>query len=481
MTSNNCLLHGCRRILATACVASVLWWASVSAQTLPGPLRTSIDSAVAEILVRSGAPSASIAVVWNGGIAYEKAYGIARIAAEAGGESAPATPAMRYSVGSVSKQFTAAAVLLLAEEGKLSLGDKVARWLPELTRANEITIRHLLSMTSGYQDYWPQDYVLPVMMSPTTPRDVLAQWARKPLDFAPGTRWQYSNTNYVVAGLIVEAASGLPLSEFLRQRVFTPLRMTSVRDVDRGPLDNTDAAAYLRHALGPLRPAPKEANGWLFAAGDLAMTAHDLALWDISMLDRTILKQDSYKAMLTEAKPSTGGGNGYGLGVFVRNTEGRRQIAHGGAVSGYLTANAIYPDDRAAIVAFVNIYPGATGPEQAITDAIQRVLFKPTEVGIKPGVALVRDVFLALQKGQINRDLFTSNGNAYFSAQVVSDFASSLGPLGPPVEFRQTSEGPRGGMTFRIYRARCGVTDIQISVATLPDGRIEQYMVAKAG
>src|ERR1043166_8347829 len=119
----------------------------------------SVDKAVNEVLTKTGAPSASVAVVRDGKLVYANAYGLANLEAKT-----PATPQMRYSIGSVSKQFTAAAILMLAEEGKLSLDDKVARWLPELTRAKEISIRQLLSMTSGYQDFWPQDYVMPGML-----------------------------------------------------------------------------------------------------------------------------------------------------------------------------------------------------------------------------------------------------------------------------------------------------------------------------
>src|SRR5437870_10714103 len=183
----------------------------------------SIDKAVNEILTKTGAPSASIAVVKDGKIAYVHAYGNAQI-----DPPRPATTDMRYSIGSISKQFTAAAILMLAEEGKLSLDDKVVRWLPELTRAKDVSIRQLLSMTSGYQDFWPQDYVMPGMLEPATPRQIAETWARKPLDFEPGTKWQYSNTNYTIAGTIAERVAGMPLIDFLRQRIFTPLQMTSV-------------------------------------------------------------------------------------------------------------------------------------------------------------------------------------------------------------------------------------------------------------
>src|SRR6185295_14359662 len=153
---------------------------------------------------------------------------------------APATTQMRYSIGSISKQFTAAAMLLLQEQGKLSLDDRVAKFIPDLTRAKEVTIRQLLSHTSGYQDYWPQDYVMPMMLQPVTAQKIMDLWARKPLDFDPGTKWQYSNTNYVIAGVIVEKASGMRLLQYLREKVFTPLAMAGVANIDEERLGDTD-------------------------------------------------------------------------------------------------------------------------------------------------------------------------------------------------------------------------------------------------
>src|SRR5438132_4654344 len=235
---------------------------------LASDLQQKIDKVAADTLARTGVPSASVAIVKDGQVVYTKAYGDARLEPRT-----PATPGMRYSIGSISKQFTATAILLLQEQGKLSLDDKVAKFIPDLTRANEVTIRQLLSHTSGYQDYWPQDYVMPMMLQPVTAQKIMNGWARKPLDFDPGTKWQYSNTNYVIAGVIVEKASGMPLLDFLRKRVFTPLGMTSVYNTDEAALGSSDPARYLRYALGPLRPAPKEGRGWMFAAGELAMTA----------------------------------------------------------------------------------------------------------------------------------------------------------------------------------------------------------------
>jgi CubicO group peptidase (beta-lactamase class C family) len=149
-------------------------------QQLPAEVRAKIDEVAKDVLSKTGVPSASVAIVKDGQIAYLQAYGSARL-----DPLTPAKPEMRYSIGSISKQFTAAAVLLLQEQHKLSLDDKVSKYLPALTRANEITIRQLLSHTSGYQDFWPEDYVMPGMLQPVTAQEILDRWGKKPLDFDP--------------------------------------------------------------------------------------------------------------------------------------------------------------------------------------------------------------------------------------------------------------------------------------------------------
>ncbi|HEX2640805.1 MAG TPA: serine hydrolase domain-containing protein, partial [Pyrinomonadaceae bacterium] len=367
---------------------------------LSAEVTSRIDKIAADSLAKSGTPSASVAVVKDGQVAYLKAYGTARLE-----PNTPATPAMRYSIGSISKQFTAAAMLLLQEEGKLSLDDKVGKYLPDLTRANEVTIRQLLSHTSGYQDYWPQDYVMPMMLKPVTADKILEMWARKPLDFEPGTKWQYSNTNYVIAGLIIEKVSGMPLMEFLQKRVFTPLKMTSVSDIDRTRLGDTDPTGYLRYALGPLRPAPKEGPGWLFAAGELAMPAQDLAKWDISIIDQKLLKPASYSEFGRDTLLATGVGTNYGLGVDVAMLAGRRALSHGGEVSGFTAENIVFPDDRAAVVVLTN--QDAVGTAGDIANAIAPLLFSTNDPATPAKLEQAKKIFEGLQHGTVDRSLFT--------------------------------------------------------------------------
>ena len=261
---------------------------------------------------------------------------------------------MRYSIGSISKQFTAAAILMLQEEGKLSLDDPVGKYIPGLTRGDEVTIRQILSHTSGYQDYWPEDYVMTPMLAPDSAQQILDTWAKKPLDFEPGTKWQYSNTNYVIAGRIVETITGQPLMDFLTRRIFRPLGMNSVWNSDQTKLTPADATAYYRHALGPLRVAPKEGRGWMYAAGELAMTAHDLALWDESLIAQSLLSPESYKKMFTEVKLKDGKGTHYGLGVEVMDRNGHRSIEHSGEVSGFVSDNEVLVDDGVAVAVLTN-------------------------------------------------------------------------------------------------------------------------------
>ena len=455
-----------------SCVLVASLAAITNAQTqLPADLTEKIDKVVTDTLSRTGVPSASIAIVKDGQVAYVKAYGDARIEPKT-----PATPAMRYSIGSISKQFTAAAILLLQEQGKLSLDDKVAKYVPDLTRANEVSIRQLLSHTSGYQDYWPQDYVMPMMLQPVTAQKIMDLWAKKPLDFEPGTKWQYSNTNYVIAGVIIEKVSRMPLLKFLQEKVFTPLGMTSVADIDQERLGDTDPIGYMRYALGPLRPGPKEGKGWLFAAGELAMPAQDLAKWDISIMDQKLLKPSSYREMGADTSLKNGLATNYGLGVSVNSAGGRRALSHGGEVSGFTAQNVVYPDDRAAIVVLTNQdAASAAGP---IAGGIGQLLFATNDPASPAKLEQAKKIFADLQQGKIDRQLFTSNANAYFSEQALQDFATGLGPLGTPQSFTQTSQGLRGGMTLRVYIVRFPQKVLRAWTYEMPDGKLEQYQIA---
>src|SRR2546429_7327479 len=440
---------------------------------LPAEMQHKIDKVATDALAKTGLPSASVAVVKDGQIAYLHAYGNARL-----DTATPAKPEMRFSIGSISKQFTAAGILLLQEQGKLSLDDKVGKFLPGLTRANEVTVHQLLSHTSGYQDFWPQDYVMPNMLKPTTPQAIADEWAKKPLDFEPGSRWQYSNTNYTLAGMVVEKAAGMPFFQFVRTRILEPAGLTSVANFDVNPRAAT-ATGYIRYGLGPLRPAPDAGAGWMWAAGELAMTASDLAKWDICLIRHCLLSQQSYRELEREVVLNNGAGTGYALGLDVGMQAGRFMLEHSGEVSGFTAENIVFPEDSAAIVVLTN--QDAAPAASAIANQIAQILFAGEDKLAESRTAQAKAIFEGLQKGTIDRSLFTSNANFYFSDQALQDSRASLGPLGAPTGFVQTRTALRGGMTYRSYRVTFPDRTLRVWTYEMPDGKLEQYQVAPVG
>lgn len=463
------LLSACG-FLAAQSATEAVGAGSQTVNSIGGAEEVRIGRIVAGVMEQRLMPSTSIAVVEHGKLVYTRAYGLAHL-----DPVVMATPEMRYSIGSISKQFTAAAILLLQEQGKLHVDDAVGKYVPGLTRGNEVTIRQVLSHTSGYQDYWPEDYLMTPMMKPATAQEILDTWAKKPLDFEPGTQWQYSNTNYVIAGLIVEKVSGEKLMDFLVEHVFRPLGMKSVWDSDETKLTSTDATPYVRAALGPLRPAPKEGRGWMFAAGELAMTPHDLALWDESLIARSLLKPESYKEMFTEVKLKDGKGSHYGLGVFLRDINGHPAIEHSGEVTGFVSENIVLPEDRVAVVVLTNhMASGASEIGRLVSSAIAGN--KNESAAEKQALAIYR----GLLNAQIDRSLLAPNLNDYFSEQTVADFCNSLRPLGEPLSLRQTNEDLRGGMTFRSFEIVYPTKKLRLTTYTYPDGKLEQYLVEPA-
>lgn len=455
-----------------------LWLAFASTpvfpkDALPNGLAARIDRIARDALAKSGVPSASIAVVRDGTLVYARAYGDARL-----DPRTPATSAMRYSIGSISKEFTAAALLMLQQQGKLSLDDKVAKFFPELTDAGHITIRRLLSHTSGYQDYWPQDYLFPMMKHPTAPAFIMDTWGKKPLDFAPGAQWQYSNTNYVIAAAIVQKLTGQVPFEFLQQHVFSKLAIRDAYDINLHALPATDARGYSRYALGPLRPSQKEGVNWLYGAGELAMTPSDLAKWDIAMIDNTLLTPASWREMQTDVLLNDGLASGYGLGVFVGKLEGHRMISHDGEVEGFTAGNYVFPDDDIAVVVLTN--QDAVGTFGVIGNGIAEALFKVHDPAANRALAHAKAIFAGLQHGSIDRSLFSANANSYFDATALRDYQTSLAALGKPQSFTIVRAYERGGMQMRSYTATFPKVKLDIVTFALPDGKLEQYMVSSA-
>ncbi|TPG22685.1 class A beta-lactamase-related serine hydrolase [Sphingomonas koreensis] len=469
-----------RHRAAVAAAATLACFASSGAiaQALTATQTAAIDKTVTDTLAATGVPSASIAVVKDGKIVYTKAYG------KQSDAIAQARTDVPYQIASISKQFTAAAILLLEDQGKLSLDDAIGKYVPGITQGDTITIRQLLSHTSGLQDYWPQDYSFAAMEHPTTPQAIVDRWAKKPLDFAPGTQWQYSNTGYVVAGMIVEKVSGMKLLDFLKANIFSKL--------DMHPIDQDLAVGagyptpYQRFALGPVRPERPAARGWLYAAGELAMTPSDLARWDIARMNRAVLPADDWQAQETEVKLADGKGTGYGLGVDIGETKsGVPYIEHSGEAVGFLSENIVFAEQKTAVVvltnsdfsdAFVTISQGIVAtvlPAASSADAADETAV----------TAKARRVFDQLRSGTLDKALLTDDANYYFTPTAQGDYKDSLAKLGKPTNF-ELRGGPklRGGFVYRGYTVTYPDRTLNISTYAEPDGqhRYEQFLVAPA-
>jgi CubicO group peptidase (beta-lactamase class C family) len=469
-----------RPLAATVSAAALLAWllpAAAAAQavdSLPPDLSARVAAAVNDVIRTTQVPSASVGIVRGGHIVYLRAFGHARLS-----PPVAARPDMHYAIGSISKQFTVAAVMLLQQEGKLSIDQPVSTWLPELTRSSEVTLRNLMSHTSGYEDYAPQDYTIPDWTHATSAQKIVHDWATRPLDFDPGTQYQYSNTNYNIVGLVVEKVSGQPFWQFLESRVLRPLGLRNTIDLDTQH-DLVEPTGYFRHALGPLRPALIEAPGWYFADGEMAMPAGDLLTWDISVMNQTLLSPASYAEMEAPTKLKNGKVSNYGLGFSIGAMSGHRLVSHSGEVGGFVAANYVFPDDRIAVAVLTNQEASPAAGE--IARAIGAlVLPGAVSTSDSAGEAWAGTVLAGLQRGRIDRSRFTANANFYFDAEAIEDYRTSLAPFGAIASLKETSKFDRGGMTYRGFAVEfASGKRVNLSTFTVPDGRIEQFLVEPA-
>jgi CubicO group peptidase (beta-lactamase class C family) len=457
------------RLIAAALLLSAV---TAHAQLTPDT-EAKVAAAAEKVLHDTGVPSASVGIAQNGKVVYARAFGLANIT-----PPKPATAAMAYPIGSISKQFTATTALLLQQEGKLSLDDKVSKYFPELTRANQVSLRNLMTMTSGYEDFAPQDYIIPAWRRPVDPLTTVHEWAEKPLDFDPGTAWQYSNTNYVLLGLIVQRVSGEPLMKFIRERVLTPLHLEGVFNTYTQS-DKLEVTGYVSNAMAAPRVLPLEAPGWYFGDGDLSMPASTLLAWDIGIMQQKLLTPESYRQFETAATLANGDSTHYGLGTYVRNHDGRRELEHSGEVGGYVAENAVYPDDGIAIVVLTNQVASSAAGE--IVNAITGILLPQ-----QPNAAAAADTFAPelqalltqLQSGQIDRSQLTANCSSYFDADTLADFQSTLAPLGAIASVTRTRTNLRGGMIFGFYKVTFATgAAVMVNTYRLPDGKVEQLLV----
>lgn len=317
-------------------------------------LTATVDSLVAEWRRNTYAPGVSVAVVRGGrDTLVHRGYGVVDVESRV-----PATPATVYPIASVSKQFTAAAIMRLAEEKRLSLDDPAGRHLPGLPAPlRGARIRQLLNHTSGV----PAHSVL-LRDSAMTPDSVLALAAKEPFEFAPGTSWEYSNVGYLVLGRIVEEVSGEPYGRYVESKLLRPLGLAATRYCEDEPMPG-----YVQRDTGVVRAAGHELRV-VFAAGALCSTVGDLAAWSHALATGRVVSPASWTRMTTPEGASTG----YGYGLIVLDFEGRRMVGHGGALEGFRASSAYLPDDSLSVTLLTNV--GSESPDPLVLDIVRAAL-----------------------------------------------------------------------------------------------------------
>lgn len=331
--------------------------------------------------VKSNQFMGSVLVARGDEIVLDKGYGYANLE-----WMVPGTPDTRYRLGSVTKQFTAAAILLLQENGKLKLSDPVKAWYPDAPAAwDGITLRHLLTHTSGipnftgFPDYPTQNTL------PTTPERTIARFRDRPLDFRPGEKMSYSNSGYVLLGHVIEKASGMPYARFVQDNIFTPLGMKDSGYDTFTSVIPKRASGYRMSPEGPVN-APYADMTIPFAAGGLYSTTHDLLKWEKALFGGKLLKPESLQAMLTPSAKSN-----YALGVEVDQGKGQRRITHSGSIEGFNTVLTHFPDEKLTIVVLGNVNGGAPS---SIAENLTSVAHGETVVlkSERPAVSVAADV-----------------------------------------------------------------------------------------
>ncbi len=308
-----------------------------------------VDDLLSAEIRKRHLPCLSLAVVRDGQLIKTAAYGLADLELDV-----RATPKTVFQIQSITKTFTSAAILLLADEGKLSLDDPIAKHLEGTPDSwKDVTIRHLLTHTSGIKDFINE--ATASLRLDVTEEEVLRATAARPLNFPTGERYAYSNTNYHLLAMVIRKLTGKWYGDFLRERIFSPLGMADTRPVSLSDIIPNRASGYFWTGQA-YRKGDYVAESILsYGGGGILSTAPDMALWAQAMMSGKLLKPEAIAQAWTAARLNDGKMATYGLGWGIGRVEGHREINHaGGHATGFTSFLGIYPEDHLAIVVLLN-------------------------------------------------------------------------------------------------------------------------------
>ncbi|MEO8637209.1 MAG: serine hydrolase domain-containing protein, partial [Gemmatimonadales bacterium] len=480
-----------RSVLITAALLLPVTLQAQTATRAAPPSLESIDSLAQAAIETGRVPGLSIAIMQDGRITFARGYGTTSV--DKGG--VPVTAETRFAIGSVTKQFTSAAIFLLAEEGKLSVHDPVAKWYPSLTGATNITLLDLMNHVSGYTDYYPLDFVDRRMQKAASAESIIQRYATAALDFEPGTRWSYSNTGFIILGRVVERVSGQSFGAFLSRRIFQPLGLRHTSFEPKQTSGAGWATGHTSFALGPIVTTKPEGRGWAGAAGAIWSTPSDLATWDLALSEGRVLKPESYALMTRPRLLADGTSTHYACGLDVATIYGWTVLSHGGAVSGFISNNRFVPDARSALVVLTNgesgqglqpingfgtrIITAGTAPARDTT-AVAAVAAPaatkiPTINGPSP-VDVATALFAALQQGAVDRATLSEEYSHFLDPEKLRVAATALAPLGVPDTVTLQWRGERGGLEVAVTNFKFGNRRLQGLMYRSTDGKVEEFL-----
>jgi len=434
-----------------------------------------LDSFVAGELKAKGLVGLSVALMIDGKVVLAKGYGRSAL-----GSGAAVTAETPFAVGSITKQFTCACILKLAEAGKLSVDDKVAKYYPGLTRAGDITLLDLMNHVSGYPDYYPLDFVDRRMLKEIAPDELIQINAGGRLDFEPGFQYSYSNTGFVILGRIVEKVSGQPFGKFLAEQILKPLGLKRTL-YEPDPNQAGIARGYTTFAISGPEAATNEAKGWIGSAGAIYSTASDLAAWDLALITGKVLNPSSYSLMTTPRQLTDGRISFYGCGLSWSVRNDRTVLSHGGAVSGFVALNTTVPSTRSAAVLLSNYDSGEVNA--IFNKLVEAILpdsapYAPAVVG--PSAADAHKLMLkSFQEGKVDRSLLGAEFDWYLTEKKLQGASERLKPYGEPTKVDVGSVSERGGMEVSRVRFTFASGVLRGSMYRTPDGKIQQFFVSK--
>jgi CubicO group peptidase (beta-lactamase class C family) len=367
-----------------ATVALVLWVLGlagfpriVAAQS---PVGLQVDRVVEQQRTLQRIPGLSLAVCRDGKLVKATGYGLANVELDV-----PVTPETIFQTGSVGKQFTAMAVMMLVEEGKIGLDDKITKYLPESPAIwKGVTVRQLLTHTSGIADYGGEEETMGKgvinFRKDYTEEELIEAFSKMPMDFRPGTKWSYSNTGYVLLGVIIHRASGEFYGDFLQQRVFKPLGMNATRIISEADIVPQRSSGY-RLVEGELKN-----QEWVSpslnttADGALYTNVLDLAKWDAALYERKLVKPSSYEAIWRPARLNDGEMVPYGFGWDLQEKDGHPAVSHDGAWQGFTMNITRFLDPHLTIIVMTNLDENNSKPEK-IADEVAKVYWQQNNSG----------------------------------------------------------------------------------------------------